>query len=114
MSLSAFCCSLPECHGGEDILACNMVKPPERIVVCNDDRICLVSWASSGDQQRVDAGGQQSADDRSNNGNPGIVPIAVAFAWYGQKGVGKARAEVPRGIDGVAGGPAQGQANGED
>src|SRR5271170_4734673 len=50
------------------------------------------------DEESRDHGADQRTDDR----NPGISPIAAALAGNWQHGMGNARAEVTRRIDGVA------------
>ena len=65
----------------------------------------------SNPEHLVDPSAEDAADARADDGNPRVAPIRAALAVDGQQRVGDARAEVARGIDGVAGGAAEGKAN---
>src|SRR5579871_3095319 len=54
---------------------------------------------------------QRSAQQRTENGDGGIAPVRVPFAWNGQQRVRQPRSEVACGIDGVARGAAKREAD---
>src|SRR5438552_1813030 len=58
--------------------------------------------------------GEQAADERGEDRNPGVAPVAVALARHWQQSVGEARAKVASGIDGIAGGASQRKADRKD
>ena len=43
------------------------------------------------------------ADKRAQDWNGRVAPLRIAFAGDGQKGVSEARAQIPGGVDGIAG-----------
>lgn len=51
----------------------------------------------------VDPGGHQGAEDRTDDGDPAIAPVAVALVLDGHQLVDQARPEVASGIDRIAG-----------
>lgn len=44
-------------------------------------------WAPASVCKMKDQHGQKAADDRAKDGNPGVIPIAVALARNGKDGV---------------------------
>ncbi len=54
----------------------------------------------------IQPGSEDAADGGTHDRDPRVSPIVVAFSGYRQHGVGYARAEIPRGVDGIAGRPA--------
>ena len=73
------------------------------------------SWLAMVQQQRCRASApSDAADDRADDGHPRVAPVRAALAGDRQHAVRDARAEVARGIDGVAGRSAQRQADGPD
>ena len=63
---------------------------------------------------RRDRHGGECAEERSDDGDPGVGPVAVALVGDRQQGVGDARAEVAGRVDRVARGAAERQADRED
>ena len=51
----------------------------------------------------VDISGHQGPEDRTDDGDPAIGPVAAALMWDGHELMDDARAEVASGIDGIAG-----------
>ena len=61
-----------------------------------------------------DKAGEAATDERADDGNPGVAPVAGAFALDRQQRVRDAGAEVTGGVDGVAGGTTEGHADADD
>ncbi len=59
-------------------------------------------------------GTEDGADEGADDGDPGVAPVGVALALDGQDEVCDAGAEVTGGVDGVAGGAAQGVTDDDD
>ena len=57
---------------------------------------------------------QHGTEERAEDRDGGIAPVGRAFAGDGQKGVGDAWAEITRGVDGIAGGAAEREADAPD
>ena len=66
------------------------------------------------EHQQEEAGGEAGAEHRAGDGDPAVGPAAVTLALDGQDGVGAAGAEVAGGVHRVAGGAAEGHAQGHD
>ena len=60
------------------------------------------------DEREEQAGGSAS-EQRAEDGDGRVGPVAAGLTRDGQKGVGDAGAEVTDGVDGVAGGAAEGE-----
>ena len=60
-----------------------------------------------------DKDGNRGAQHGSDDGHPGVGPVAISLAADRQDGMHEARAEVPGGIDGVAGGSAEAESDGQ-
>ena len=52
---------------------------------------------------RIQSCTQESADDRADDGYPGVLPVRTAFAWNWQDRVREPRRQVAGRIDGVPG-----------
>src|ERR1041385_6949242 len=83
-------------------------------------RVRVVPWSSaptyrgmSEPDQRVEAGADDAADDRRDDGNPRVAPVGRPLAGNRKNRVRDTRPEIARGIDRVAGGSAQRQADAE-
>src|SRR6185503_12287439 len=54
---------------------------------------------------------RHTTDDRTDDGNPGIAPIRIDLAGNGQDSMRESRTKITRWIDGVAGWPAEREAD---
>src|SRR5258705_11064827 len=55
---------------------------------------------------------QHAADDRTDDGNPGVAPVRAALAGNGQYRVRESRPKIACRVDRVAGGPAERESDG--